>query len=189
MRLAAASAYALLELGHRVGAAVYTDVVRQFSPPGRGPRQFLRICSLLAAGRPTVLGASAHLASCRPQLAGASAALVISDFLTDDETGLGRALRGIAARCSDPQAIQLQNTAEMVLPRGSHFELIDSESGASSSWHADEGGSRQAVANATAHRNWLAGTCTAAGIRFSSIDIASSWQSALLRHFATPDRR
>jgi uncharacterized protein (DUF58 family) len=188
VRLAAASSYALLELGHRVGIGVYTDAVRQLCPPGRGSRQFLRICALLSAARPPPHGSTAVLGSCIPQLAGVSAALVISDFLADERDGVARALRRIAAHCSDPHAIQVQNRAEVGLSRGSDFELIDAETGARASWHADETAEQRILANAAEHRQWLSGTCAAAGIRFSAIDVSAAWQSALLRHFANAAR-
>ncbi|MBS0366373.1 MAG: DUF58 domain-containing protein [Proteobacteria bacterium] len=178
--LAAAMSYTLLEVGHRVGVAVFADTVMSACLPGRGSAQYLRICRALAAHHPGARGAGARLAGCARQLAGISTAMIFSDFLVADF--MAGDLRRVAASCVETHAIQVGDPRDWDLPRTRALELIDVESGERTIWTRDASAARRIEVAAAQHTRSLARLCAAAGILFSTADVSTPWQHSLLRH-------
>lgn len=182
VRLAAGVSYALLELGHRVAAALFTDTVIGACPPGRGASQYLRIGALLCGARPARSGARTQIGACVPRLAGASSAVIVSDFLTVEAPRAD--LAAFAARCSDTHAIQVNDRRELELPSARTLELIDIETGEQMTWTGGRRSTETAARAAAERTRAIALACAAAAIRFSAAELATPWQHTLLRHLA-----
>ena len=177
-RLAAALAYLLLDVGHRVGIAIYASDVARAASAGRGHAQYLRIVRILTGYRPPARDAGSKLGCCAARLPGFAAVVVLSDFLAAD--GMRAELTRLAATCSPLHALAIGAVAERRLPDGGRLELVDVETGERRALRAGVGARADAIAAASEAR--LASFARSAGIAFSRADAAASWQQTLLRH-------
>ena len=176
----AALAYALLQLGHRVGLLVFGAGVIAECPRGRGAHHYAAIARRLSALQPAPAGARSSLGVCAPHLQGTASVFTVSDFLADDE--MRRDLSALRQRCSTLHALQLSHAGETRLPAGAELDLVDIETGARLQVHADAPAAARASAERAAMTTRLRGFCSRSGIAFSDWDVALPWQRALLSH-------
>lgn len=183
VRLTAAMAYALLQLGHRVGVAVFGGRVRARMPGGRGAPHYATIARTLAALRPLPRGERSELAACVPLLHGEGSVLVVSDFLAADE--MRPALAALRQRCRTLHAIELRDNAAVELPStagGGEVELVDVETGATRALRPDAAAHAAARHARDAMTARLRAFAVHAGVAFSDCDAAQPWQRVLLTH-------
>jgi uncharacterized protein (DUF58 family) len=179
-RMAAALAYALLHLGHRVEVLAFGGRVLAQCPRGRGQHHYAEIARLLIALQPMRSGERSELAICARHVHGAASAFVLSDFLADDE--MCRDLAALRQRCTALHAMQVSDRAETGLAESGELDLVDVETGAR--MRAVNG----AGANAIASRERAAMTarlrtfCARSGVAFTDWDVALPWQRTLLAH-------
>ncbi|MDE2367416.1 MAG: DUF58 domain-containing protein [Burkholderiales bacterium] len=180
--LAAALAYALLQLGHRVGLVVYGERRIAEVPAGRGRTHYAAVARTLAGLRPAPRGVVGAPGACARQLRGA--VVLISDFLAADAAH--RDLAALLERCTALHLLQLGAAAETRLAADAEaageVELVDVETGARL---AVRGGAA-ATAAATQERAALAlrlrAWCARSGVAHSDWDLARPWQAMLLAH-------
>jgi len=180
VRMAAALAYALLHLGHRVEVLAFGGRVVAHCPRGRGQHHYAEIARLLAALRPPPSGERSELGVCARHVHGAASAFVVGDFLADDE--MCRDLGALRQRCTALHAMQVSDGAETRLAEAGEFDLVDVETG--SRMHAVAG--EKADASATRKRAAMTGRlqsfCARSGVAFSDWDVSRPWQATLLAH-------
>lgn len=182
-RLTAAMAYALLQLGHRVGVAAFGTRVLAQVPIGRGAPHYAAIARTLSTLHPAPRGERSELTSCVALLPGGGSALVVSDFLAADE--MRAALAALRQRCRTLHAIALRDAATVALPAtagGGEVELVDVETGASRALWPDDAAhaaARHARDTMTAR---LRAFAARSGVAFSDGDAAQPWQRVLLTH-------
>jgi uncharacterized protein (DUF58 family) len=180
VRMAAAMAYALLHLGHRVGLLVFGQRVLAHCSGGRGQHQYAALARLLATLQPAATGQASALGVCARHLHGAASAFVLSDFLADDE--MCRDLAALAQRCQALHAVQVSDAAETRLALAGEFDLVDVETGDRLHALVGEGASGQAAAERAAMSQRLRSFCARGGLPHTEWDSAQPWQHALLRH-------
>jgi len=185
--LAAGLAFLLLDLGHRVSVAVFAAGVEAACESGRGHAQYLRIARTLTGYLPPALGAPSRLGSCRSRLAGANAAIVVSDFLTDD--GMQPDLAQLASGCSQMHVLALGAQAERRLPEAGPCDLIDVETRARLAVLAGARLEHRADRAAQARTSALTGFCRSTGIHASAIAAEAPWQMSLLHHLTAARAR
>ncbi len=180
VQAAAALAYALLHLGHRVGMLAFGSRVLAECARGRGQHHYATIARQLTTLRPSPAGERSELGACAPRLHGDGSVVVIGDFLGDDEMrhDLGRLLQ----RCTALHVLQVGDAAETRLRLAGEFDLVDVETGARLPVRA--GGQVDALATLerAAMTGRLRGFCARSGVSFTAWDIALPWQHMLLRH-------
>jgi len=179
-RMAAALAYALLHLGHRVELLAFGGRVVAHCPRGRGQHHYAEIARLLAGLRPRPSGERSELGVCARHVHGAASAFVVGDFLADDE--MCRDLGALRQRCTALHAMQVSDDAETRLAEAGELDLVDVETG--SRMHAVAG--EHANASATRKRAAMTGRlqtfCARSGVAFSDWDVSRPWQAVLLAH-------
>ncbi len=180
VNMAAAMSYALLQLGHRVGLLAFGARVLADVPRGRGAHHFARIARQLLALRPAPRGEGSAIGACVPHLHGASSVFAFSDGLADDE--MRRDLAAIAQRCVALHLVQLRHDAELRLPAGDEFDLVDVETGARLQAGAGEQAHTQAAAERSAMSQRLRSFCVKSGVAFTDWDVAEAWPATLLQH-------
>ena len=180
VRMAAAMAYALLQLGHRVGVLVYGERVLAQVARGRGQHHYAAIARLLAALQPARSGQGSQLGVCSPYLHGAASVFVIGDFLADGE--MQRDLGALAQHCTALHVMQLRAAAETDLQLAGDFDLEDVETGARLPVRAGTHANRLAAAERAAMTQRLRSFCSRSAVAFTDWDIAQPWQHTLLGH-------
>ncbi len=177
---AAAMAWALLQLGHRVGLLAFGERVLAETPPGRGAAHYAAIARQLVALEPRPQGERSSLAACVRHVQGASSLFVIADFLADAE--MRRDLSALLPRCTALHVLQLRDAADTRLPaaRG-ELEVVDVESGERVPVQG-AGAAVQAAAARVAATLRLRRFCLQRGAAFTDWDVAAAWQPTLLRH-------
>ncbi len=177
---AAALAYALLHLGHRVGMLAFGARVLAECPRGRGQHHYAAIARRLATLRPSPAGERSELGACAPRLHGHASVVVIGDFLGDDEMrqDLGRLLQ----RCAALHVLQVGDAAETRLRLAGDFDLVDVEDGTRLPVRAGAPADAMATLERDAMTARLRGFCARSGVAFTAWDIALPWQPMLLRH-------
>lgn len=178
--MAAAMAYALLQLGHRVGLMAFGERVLSECQPGRGQHRYAVIAGLLATLQPAQAGERSELGACARHLHGATSVFTISDFLADDE--MRRSIAAIVQRCVALHLIQVRDAAETRLGLAGDFDLIDVETGVRLSTRAGEHANALAAGERGAMAARLRAYCARSGAAFTDWDIAQAWQHALLGH-------
>ena len=180
VRMAAALAYALLHLGHRVELLAFGGRVVAHCPRGRGQHHYAEIARLLAGLRPPPSGERSELGVCARHVHGAASAFVVGDFLADDE--MCRDLGALRQRCTALHAMQVSDDAETRLAEAGELDLVDVET--ESRLHAVSG--EHANASATRKRAAMTGRlqtfCARSGVAFSDWDVSRPWQAVLLAH-------
>lgn len=180
VRMAAAMAYALLQLGHRVGLLAFGERVLSECPRGRGQHHYAAIARLLAGLQPAPAGERSDLGACARHLHGSASVFALSDFLADDE--MRRDLGALLPRCTALHAVQLSDAAETRLQIAGEVDLVDVETGARMPTRADAQTHALAAGEQAAMTLRLRSFCARSGIAFTDWDIALPWQHALLRH-------
>lgn len=180
VRMAAALAYALLQLGHRVGLLAFGTQVRAACAGGRGQAHFGAIARLLATLQPVAASEQSALGACARHLHGAASVWVISDCLADDE--LLRDLAALLQRCTALHLVQVSDPADTRLPQAGEFDLVDVETGALLPALASAPAHALAAAERAAATLRLRRFCSRSGVVFSDWDIRQAWQQTLLRH-------
>lgn len=180
VHMAAAMAYALLQLGHRVGLLVFGERVLSQCPRGRGPHHYAAIARLLTALRPAPAGVRSELGACARHLHGSASVFALSDFLADDEMRSG--LGALRQRCVALHAVQLSDAAETRLRLAGEFDLVDVETGARMAALTGEGANAFAARERAAMTARLRSYCARSGVAFTDWDIAQPWQHTLLAH-------
>jgi uncharacterized protein (DUF58 family) len=179
-RMAAAMAYALLHLGHRVEVLAFGGRVLAHCPRGRGQHHYAEIARLLAALQPARSGERSELGVCAQHLHGAASAFVVSDFLADGE--MGRDLGALRQRCMALHAMQVSASAETALPEAGEFDLVDVESGDRMQAVVGGGANAFATQERAAMTARLRAFCARSGVAFTDWDAARPWQGTLLAH-------
>ena len=180
VRVTAAMAYALLELGHRVAVVAFAGDVIDAVPPGRGARHFPPIVRSLQRLQPSPEGAASNLAACARRLAGTASALVVSDFLGPSDLLPG--LVALRQRCVILHAIEVHDEQRFALPGSGPLELRDVETGATLVCDADAAALSAARKAQEDHVSRLRHFADRTAIAFTTWDIALAWQSMLLDH-------
>lgn len=183
---AAAMAWALLQLGHRVGLLVFGERVLAETPPGRGAAHYAAIARQLLALQPAPQGEGSSLAACVRHLRGAASLFVIADFLADAE--MRRDLAALLPRCTALHVLQLHDAADTRLPAG-HGELavVDVETGEQLPVRRADAALQAAAARVAATLR-LRRFCGQRGAAFTDWDVAQPWQPTLLRHLVRARR-
>jgi uncharacterized protein (DUF58 family) len=124
-KLAAALAYLLLQLGHRVGLLLFSTDIDAACGLGRGNPQYARILKTLHGHDSRKAGAGSELGSCATVVGQRHPMMVVSDFLAPD--GMVSTLARLQA--SQRQLHLFQLDAPPVAPESDHVLLQDVESG------------------------------------------------------------
>lgn len=177
---AAAMAYALLGLGHRVGLLAFGGRVIAQCPPGRGQHQYAAIVRVLASLEPAASGEGTELGVCVRHLAGATSVFVISDFLADDE--LRRDLALLRTRCRELHALQVSSPADVRLAATGEVDIVDIETRRRLHVVAGAAGEHAAADARASMTARLRAYCALSGVAFSDWDPGRPWQRALLQH-------
>jgi uncharacterized protein (DUF58 family) len=177
---AAAMAYALLQLGHRVGLLAFGARVLAQCPPGRGQHHYAAIARRLGTLQPAPGGEASHVGACARHLHGAASVLVISDFLADGE--MCAELGALQQRCAAVHALQLDDDADTQLALAGEFELVDVESGARLQALLGAQANAAARAERAAMTARLRRYCARSGVACTSWPLAQPWQHALIEH-------
>lgn len=178
---AAAMAYALLEMGHRVGLAAFGARVLAHCPRGRGQRDFARIGRLLATVQPPATGERSDLGACVPYVHGAASVLVIGDFLADSE--MRGDLAAVLERCLALHVLQVSDPLDTALPCDEgERELMDIETGRRLQVAVGAHARALASAERAAMTARLRAFCRRSGIAFTDWPADEPWQRALIRH-------
>ena len=174
-------AYALLELGHRVGLLVFGVRVLAQCPSGRGPRHYAAIARVLAALRPPAEGERSDLGVCVPYVRGAASVFVISDFLADDE--MRGDLAALAQRSTVLHALQFTDAADTnVRAAIGEADLVDIETGRRMHVMLTDAARSLALAERAAMSRRLRAFCMRSGIAFTDWQVGRPWQNVLIRH-------
>ncbi|MEO8309840.1 MAG: DUF58 domain-containing protein [Caldimonas sp.] len=179
-RMAAAMAYALLHLGHRVEVLAFGGRVLAHCPRGRGQHHYAEIARLLTALAPAPAGERSELGVCACHVHGAASAFVVSDFLADDE--MCRDLGALRQRCSALHAMQVSDGAETELREAGEFDLVDVETANRMHVVTGEGANASATRKRAAMTSRLQNYCARSGVTFSDWDVNRPWQATLLAH-------
>jgi uncharacterized protein (DUF58 family) len=177
VQCAAAIAYALIDLGHRVGLLAFADDIVASAPCGRGHAQFARLARRLQALAPPGSGAASQLAACATRIHAQSSCFVLSDFLRADN--MQRDLAMLRARSLDLHALSLVCRGDLRLPLDQHLTLVDIETSAQLDavpTAALQQFAEQSIAAA------LRAYCANDSIRFSCGDADAGWRGALVHH-------
>jgi uncharacterized protein (DUF58 family) len=180
VRMAAALAYALLHLGHRVEVLAFGGRVLAHCPRGRGQHHYTEIAGLLAGLRPAATGERSELGVCARHVHGAASAFVLGDFLADDE--MCRDLGALRQRCTALHAMQVSDASETRLRQAGEFDLVDVETGRRMHVATGEGANASATGRRAAMTSRLQGFCARSGVAFSDWDVDRPWQATLLAH-------
>ena len=181
-RMAAALAYALLHLGHRVEVLAFGSRVLAHCRRGRGQHHFAEIARLLAALRTAPSGERSDLGVCAAHVHGAASAFVVGDFLADDE--MCRDLGRLRERCTALHAMQVSDGAETALRDAGEFDLVDVETGSRMHAVAGAGANASATRRRAAMTSRLQSFCARSGVAFSDWDVNRPWQATLVAHLA-----
>ena len=180
VRMAAAMAYALLHLGHRVELLAFGGRVLAHCARGRGQHHYAEIARLLAALQPVSSGERSALGACARHVHGTTSVFVVSDFLADDE--MCRDLAVLRQRCAALHAMQVSDDAETTLLHADEFDLVDVETGARLQAVTGEHASASAVRERDAMTARLQSFCARSGVAFTDWNVRSPWQRTLLAH-------
>jgi uncharacterized protein (DUF58 family) len=180
VQCAAAVAYALIDLGHRVGLLAFADDIVANAPCGRGHAQFARLARRLQALAPPARGAASQLASCAARIHTQSSCFVLSDFLRADN--MQRDLALLRARSVDVHALSLACAGDQRLPLDQHLTLVDVETGAQLDSVPSAALQRLAEQALAARSAALRAYCAQDSIHFSCSDAAAGWRGALVHH-------
>ena len=179
-RMAAALAYALLHLGHRVEVLTFGGRVLAHCPRGRGQHHYAEIARLLGGLRPARAGERSELGVCVRHVHGAASAFVLADFLADDE--MCRDLGALRQRCTAMHAMQVSDPGETALREVGEFDLVDVETGNRLHALASDRANASATRTRAAMTVRLASFCARSGVAFSDWDVHRPWQATLLAH-------
>jgi len=176
LQLAAAWAYLLLHLDHRVGVLTFSSRVDGLCPPGRGHEQYGRVLRWLHTVVPRPQGGSSMLGACAAVVGRHAAVLVLSDFLCPD--GMQAGLAGLAGR--ELHAVQILAATELPPPGEAPVTLQDVETGQRLNLYP--GPNERALAAAALRRlqDNLAGYCRRQGIAFTPCDTRQHWREIVL---------
>ena len=179
-RMAAAMAYALLHLGHRVEVLAFSDRVLARCPRGRGQHHYAEIARLLAALQPARTDERSELGVCARHVHGAASAFVVSDFLVDD--AMCRDLGALRQRCTALHAMQVSDAAETALSEAGEFDLVDVETGARMQAVTGDSANAFATRERAAMTSRLRSFCARSRVAFTDWDVDRPWQATLLGH-------
>jgi uncharacterized protein (DUF58 family) len=182
IRLAAAVAYTLVDLGHRAGVLMYAESILASTATGRGHAHFAGIDRTLRSVMPRPVGAVASLGQCLAALRGASAVFILSDFL--DGAASQRDLLLLGRRCGTAHAIQIHDPAELQLPLIGPVDLVDVETGERASCLRAPADEATAARRAESLTRQLRNLCVGQAIEFSRATTEHGWREALLGHLA-----
>lgn len=180
VRLAAAFAYLLLDLDHRVGLVLFSDQADSFAHPGRGRGGFARLLGLLENNPPDQTGGASRLEQCVPLIPHGAEVLVISDFLADDD--MAAALRQLALNADQLYALAVWDSQDLRLPESDWLELVDAESGQTRPVKPGPEANARARQADQARRRRLADYCRGQRIAFGDYPVDLAWQQVLLRY-------
>ncbi len=180
VQCAAAVAYALIDLGHRVGLLAFADDIIASAPCGRGHRQYALLARRLQTLVPLARGAASQLASCAARIHTQSSCFVLSDFLRADH--MQRDMAMLRARSVDLHALSLACAGDLRLPLNQHLTLIDRESNAQLDAVPTAAQQENAQHAYAARVHALRAYCANEAIHFSSSDAGAGWRGALMHH-------
>jgi uncharacterized protein (DUF58 family) len=126
-KLAAALAYVLLHLGHRVGLLIYSSEIDTACALGRGYPQYARILKALYAHNHRPAGGGSDLGACAAAVGQRHPLMVISDFLAED--AMVSTLARLRASRRQLHLFQLDAGGTLPLPAGDSLLLEDLETG------------------------------------------------------------
>ncbi len=186
VQCAAAVAYALIDLGHRVGLLAFADDIIASAPCGRGHAQFARLARRLQTLAPQARGAASQLASCAARIHTQSSCFVLSDFLRADH--MQRDLAMLQARSVGLHALSLACAGDLRLPLNQHLTLVDVETSAQLDAVPTAAQQRMAEQAFAARGAALRAYCANAAIHFSASDAGAGWRGALVHHLLSRPR-
>ncbi len=178
VRLAAAWAYLLLHLDHRVGVLTFSHRVDDLCPGGRGPAQYGQVLRFLQAVTPRSAGGESLLGSCAAVIGKRAAVIVISDFLVEDgmQADLGRLI------APEIHAFQVLAATELPAATGAQALLCDVETQQCQSLYLSAPAWTQANRALVHLQEELNRYCRRRGIAFTICDSGRYWQTVLLEH-------
>ena len=180
-QFAAALAYVLLSLGHRVGLLLYSAHVDARCAPGRGPAQYAHILQLLNSHAPRREGGGSELGACAALLNRAQPVFVISDFLAAN--AMLPALSALRSRHRDMHLLQLNAPADLQLPAAADLLLQDVETGKTLPCVDTESAQERARLRLQAMQEQLRVWSRAYGVPLTSSRSDDSWRDVILQHF------
>ena len=180
-QLAAAFAYVLLYLGHRVALLLFSGEVDSLCPLGRGHAQYARILATMGEHGVHTRGGSSDIGCCRSLLGPRNPVLVISDFLCAD--AMLPALSSLQAQQRELHLLQVTDHRDLLLPDSDNLLLQDVESGRTLS--CTDSGIAQARARdrlALLQRE-LSDWSKHCRVPYTACSDDDAWRDVLLRHF------
>lgn len=180
LQLAAALAYLLLDLEHRVGLVVFSGQVDDMRRPGRGRSAYAQLLRLLYALEPVSAGGASRLVACLPHIPPGSQVLVLSDFLAAD--GMLPDLHRLLQTADQVRALQILDAADSAAPAAGPCHLQDIESGGWLPTVLDEHTVQSVRMRLDHWRVRLARNCHNRGIAFTTSFTTSDWKMALMAH-------
>jgi uncharacterized protein (DUF58 family) len=186
VQMSAAMAYALLQLGNRVGLLAFGARVLAECPRGRGQHHYAAIARLLTTLQPKPTGEASALGVCARQVHGAASVFAVSDFLADDE--MARDLGALLQRCTALHAVQVSDGTETRLAVAGELDLVDMETGARLQARVGEPANRLAAGERAAMTERLRSFSARSGMAFTDWDITRPWQHTLLGHLVQARR-
>ncbi|MBL3589016.1 MAG: DUF58 domain-containing protein [gamma proteobacterium endosymbiont of Lamellibrachia anaximandri] len=180
VQCAAALAYLLIHLDHRVAILLFSDQVDQRVPLGRGSNHYARVLQTLRKTMPLTSGGGSDLRACISHIKRRSPVFVISDFLVEDgmRPGLDR-LRLLGDRIH-----ALQVRADNDFPDGGdEMTLMDVESGETLAVTPTETDREHFKLTLDAFSASLENYCHRRHIQFSHATPDIPWKSVLTHHF------
>lgn len=180
-QLAAALAYILLHLGHRVGLLLFASEIEAACAIGRGYSQYARILKTLHGHEPLTAGGGSDPGACVAAAGRHHELIIISDFLAQD--AMLPTLAKLRAGRRELHLFQLDTAADTPLPDCDSLLLQDAESG-EVALCTDPG---TAPAEAATRLAGLQEDLSAWGRRFlvphTLCHGDDNWRELLLRHF------
>jgi len=180
-QLAAAMAYILLDLGHRVALLVYSGEVDRYCGLGRGHSQFAKILNDLSCHRLKDIGADTRLSSCLRHVGKSGPVICIADFLSG--VAAETDLTSLALGQRQMHALAVSSPGDLVLRGSGTVELYDVETGARLTLSSVENAQIQAELKFESHLKSLRSLCALNGIQFTKCSSEENWQQVLMRHF------
>lgn len=180
LQLAAAFAYLLLDLEHRVGLVVFSGQVDDMRRPGRGRSAYALLLRRLYALEPLATGGGSRPVACLAHIPPGSQVLVLSDFLRSD--GMLPDLQRLLQTADQVRALQILDAADAAAPAAGPCSLHDIESAASMPAVLDEAAALAVRERLEGWRLGLARDCRKRGIAFTTGFTGSDWKTVVMAH-------
>jgi len=180
VQLAAAFAYMLLHVGHRVGLVQFSSRVDHLCPLGRGRLQYVRIADQLRGSTAGSSGGGSALSTTGTVLQAGTHLAILSDFLKPD--AMKADLESLRSPGRKIHAVQILSPSETDVNEEETLSVRDIESGEQVT--IGSGASQAAYSELCRWQSDLKTFSIRNGIRLSACSTTDRWQDVMLRHIA-----